>query len=186
MATSSNSPTLPDRDSHATSSGLTTGAGPDLSRAAAPAKPASKSRARSKGTQLGIDASADTLPGKGLSTAKPATKAKSKAGTEGKAPLGKGSSAKGRTVAGAAEQSAAPGVGPSVDAGGGAVGGADAESTSAQTEAQGQRMSDEERQRRIADAAYRKAQERGFDGNREIDDWLEAEREVDQGGARAG
>ena len=38
-------------------------------------------------------------------------------------------------------------------------------------------MSDEERQRRIAERAYRKAQERGFAGDRQLDDWLEAERE---------
>jgi hypothetical protein len=42
-------------------------------------------------------------------------------------------------------------------------------------------MSDEERQRRIAEAAYRKAQERGFSGDRQLDDWLDAEREHDQG-----
>ena len=43
-----------------------------------------------------------------------------------------------------------------------------------------QRMSDEERQRRIAEAAYRKAQERGFSGDRQLDDWLEAEREFNR------
>ena len=41
----------------------------------------------------------------------------------------------------------------------------------------GERLSDEERQRRIAEAAYRKAEERGFGGDRQLDDWLEAERE---------
>ena len=41
----------------------------------------------------------------------------------------------------------------------------------------GERLSDEERQRRIAEAAYRKAEERGFRGDRQLDDWLEAERE---------
>ena len=34
-------------------------------------------------------------------------------------------------------------------------------------------MSDEERQRRIAEAAYHKARERGFQGDRHLDDWLE-------------
>jgi hypothetical protein len=42
-------------------------------------------------------------------------------------------------------------------------------------------MSDEERQRCIAERAYRKAQERGFSGGQELDDWLEAEREHDEG-----
>ncbi len=47
----------------------------------------------------------------------------------------------------------------------------------------GARLSDEERQRRIAEAAYRKAHERGFSGDRHLEDWLEAEREVDGGAA---
>ena len=49
-----------------------------------------------------------------------------------------------------------------------------------------ERLSDAERQRRIAEAAYRKAQERGFSGDRQLDDWLEAEREhnKDPGSAR--
>jgi hypothetical protein len=50
---------------------------------------------------------------------------------------------------------------------------------------QGERMSDEERQRRIAEAAYRKAQERGFAGDRQLDDWLEAEREFNHGAGRS-
>jgi hypothetical protein len=41
-------------------------------------------------------------------------------------------------------------------------------------------MSDEERQRRIAEAAYHKARERGFEGGRQLDDWLEAERELEK------
>lgn len=44
---------------------------------------------------------------------------------------------------------------------------------------EGERLPDEQRQRRIAEAAYRKAQERGFSGDRQLDDWLEAEREHD-------
>lgn len=47
-----------------------------------------------------------------------------------------------------------------------------------------ERLSDQERQRRIAEAAYRKAQERGFSGDRQLDDWLEAEREHDGGANR--
>jgi hypothetical protein len=41
----------------------------------------------------------------------------------------------------------------------------------------GERLSDAERQRRIAERAYQKAQERGFAGDRQLEDWLEAERE---------
>ena len=36
-----------------------------------------------------------------------------------------------------------------------------------------------ERQRRIAEAAYRRAELRGFAPGYELDDWLEAEKEVD-------
>lgn len=58
---------------------------------------------------------------------------------------------------------------------------ASVEPAGAPREADGQpaggRLSDEERQRRIAEAAYRKAEERGFRGDRQLDDWLEAERE---------
>ncbi|MBA3478171.1 MAG: DUF2934 domain-containing protein [Lautropia sp.] len=50
----------------------------------------------------------------------------------------------------------------------------------------GARLSDAERQRRIAEAAYRKAQERGFSGGRQLDDWLDAERELDEGEGRQG
>ena len=53
-------------------------------------------------------------------------------------------------------------------------------------EPRGERLSDEERQRRIAEAAYRKAEERGFRGDRQLDDWLEAEREHNNGAKRAG
>jgi|SRR5687768_3215463 len=48
-------------------------------------------------------------------------------------------------------------------------------------EAGGDRRRDE-----IARAAYYKAQRRGFDGNREVEDWLEAEREIDSRAAGAG
>lgn len=36
-----------------------------------------------------------------------------------------------------------------------------------------------ERRRRIAEAAYYNAERRGFAGNREVEDWLEAEKQVD-------
>lgn len=37
----------------------------------------------------------------------------------------------------------------------------------------------EQRHAMIADAAYFRAEHRGFDPGRELDDWLEAEREID-------
>lgn len=37
----------------------------------------------------------------------------------------------------------------------------------------------EERWRMIAVAAYHKAEQRNFSGGREVDDWLEAEKEID-------
>lgn len=40
-------------------------------------------------------------------------------------------------------------------------------------------VSDEERWRMIAVAAYHKAQTRSFTPGREVDDWLEAEAEID-------
>ena len=40
-------------------------------------------------------------------------------------------------------------------------------------------LSPEQRQQRIAEAAYLIAEQRGFGGNRELDDWLQAEAEVD-------
>ena len=39
-------------------------------------------------------------------------------------------------------------------------------------------MNDEERRKRIAEAAYYRAQGRGFSGDRQLDDWLAAEREL--------
>lgn len=43
------------------------------------------------------------------------------------------------------------------------------------------RLTAEERHRRIRDLAYRLAEQRGFAPGSEVDDWLEAEREVDAG-----
>jgi len=40
-------------------------------------------------------------------------------------------------------------------------------------------LSDEERRRMIAEAAYYRAQTRGFGSQQELDDWLAAEKEVD-------
>jgi hypothetical protein len=41
---------------------------------------------------------------------------------------------------------------------------------------------DSERESLIADAAYRIAARRGFSAGHELDDWLEAERKIDDGG----
>ena len=43
------------------------------------------------------------------------------------------------------------------------------------------RLTPAERHRRICDLAYRRAEQRGFAPGGEVDDWLEAEREVDAG-----
>jgi hypothetical protein len=40
-------------------------------------------------------------------------------------------------------------------------------------------LSQEDRFRMIAEAAYLKAEQRGFQGDRSMDDWLQAEAEVD-------
>jgi hypothetical protein len=40
-------------------------------------------------------------------------------------------------------------------------------------------MNEQERRRRIAEAAYYRSERRGFAGNKELEDWLEAERELD-------
>lgn len=39
-------------------------------------------------------------------------------------------------------------------------------------------MNDEERRRRIAEAAYYRSERRGFAGDRQLDDWLAAERDL--------
>jgi hypothetical protein len=43
------------------------------------------------------------------------------------------------------------------------------------------RLTAAERHRRICELAYRRAEQRGFAPGAEVDDWLEAEREVDAG-----
>jgi hypothetical protein len=43
------------------------------------------------------------------------------------------------------------------------------------------RLTPAERHQRICDLAYRRAAQRGFAPGGEVDDWLEAEREVDAG-----
>ncbi len=43
------------------------------------------------------------------------------------------------------------------------------------------RLTPQERHRRICELAYRRAEQRGFVPGGEMEDWLEAEREVDAG-----
>lgn len=43
------------------------------------------------------------------------------------------------------------------------------------------RLTPAERHRRICDLAYRRAEQRGFTPGSELEDWLDAEREVDAG-----
>jgi hypothetical protein len=43
------------------------------------------------------------------------------------------------------------------------------------------RLTAAERHQRICDLAYRRAEQRGFAPGNEVDDWLDAEREVDAG-----
>ncbi|MGH8702841.1 MAG: DUF2934 domain-containing protein [Burkholderiales bacterium] len=49
------------------------------------------------------------------------------------------------------------------------------------------RISPEERERLVAEAAYFMAERRGFEAGREVDDWLQAEAEVNRrlGGSRS-
>src|SRR5262245_10153667 len=44
----------------------------------------------------------------------------------------------------------------------------------------------ESREARIAEAAYWRAEKRGFEAGHELDDWLDAERQIDAEGARRG
>ncbi len=39
-------------------------------------------------------------------------------------------------------------------------------------------MDNDERRRRVAETAYFRAQQRGFSGGQELEDWLEAEKEL--------
>ncbi|MGE0315031.1 MAG: DUF2934 domain-containing protein [Lautropia sp.] len=62
--------------------------------------------------------------------------------------------------------------------------GSDATSDASATDARGGAIVDDaSRRERIAQAAYYLAMKRGFDGDRQVEDWLEAERLVDEGGA---
>jgi hypothetical protein len=155
----------------------------------APPRTASKSKVKTRPAE---GKSAEARPAEGLSTAKPLSKGKAKGTPENGTPVSATGQGSDRPAAGATTVealSSRPG-----GAGAGAAGAASASapaagSSQAERPAQapaGARLSDEERQRRIAEAAYRKAQERGFSGDRQLEDWLEAERELDHGGGRRG
>lgn len=49
-----------------------------------------------------------------------------------------------------------------------------------ETASQSQQISSEERRRMIAEAAYFRAVQRGFNGGDSLDDWLAAEREINR------
>lgn len=49
-----------------------------------------------------------------------------------------------------------------------------------ETASQSQQISSEERRRMIAEAAYFRAMQRGFNGGDSLDDWLAAEREINR------
>jgi hypothetical protein len=173
----------------ASSAGLATGSGPDLSGSVPAPKSSSRSRAKSPAPEGN---STQGKPAEGLSTAKPVSKARSKSAS-GKAPKSTGSEATASAAGGSqqgggvsvtAQQDDAAGVDAGSGlSGGGAMGQAvqSPEPVQAAAVPAGERMSDAERQRRIAERAYHKAKERGFGGDRHLDDWLEAEREHDQG-----
>jgi hypothetical protein len=175
MATPRKGSTTP-KDLKDDAGGLVAGGGPDLSGTAMPpAKPAS-ARARSKSTE-GVDTAGAR---KGAASDKTAAKSRSRAGgatAKGAAP---GKSVGPSTAdPGAGQSPAGPEAGGDARTAGGTV------ETVTSTDGHG-RVSDEERQRRIAEAAYRKAQERGFTGDRQLDDWLEAEREHNEAQRRSG
>jgi len=180
MATSSKGSTTP-KDLKDDAGGQVAGGSPVRSgtampeRKPAPSKPAAskakpKPAAGAAGRAGGGDAPAEAGP-----VAKPRPKPASKGAGSGSEPAsGAGTTGLGGAAGGgvgpAGSVRTAGGIGP-LGAGAGSAG-------------DGQRMSDEERQRRIAERAYRKAQERGFAGDRHLEDWLEAEREHNEGERR--
>jgi hypothetical protein len=182
MATSRKGSTTP-KELKEDAGGLVAGGGPDLSGTAAqPAQPVARPRSRAAGTGTGTSTSTSTSTSTGTKKA-PAEQ------QPGAAPTPK-PRAKPATKA-AAKSSAAP------TASAGAVGAGPGEAGAqtdgilppapgAQATDPDGRMSDEERQRRIAERAYLKAQERGFAGDRQLDDWLEAEREHNEAEGRPG
>lgn len=58
--------------------------------------------------------------------------------------------------------------------------------SSEELECTGDELRVEARQKLIEEAAYRRAQSRNFEGNAQLDDWLEAETEVNEKFTKAG
>ena len=196
MATSRTSPpsSSSTQETRSASSGLSNGSGPDQSGSMPAPKPPSKSRVKAK--PLG-GTSTEAKPAEGLSTAKPVSKAKGRSqpkgpaaakevgsvrdsGTDSQVDYAAGSADAAQGAGRAQVAETAPVVKQAASAGD-AIDPSAAVPTQLAATPPGERMSDEERQRRIAERAYRKAQERGFGGDRHLDDWLEAEREHDRG-----
>jgi hypothetical protein len=200
MATSKNSPSA--QGATQPPPGLRSGAAADLSGSMPPPKAPAQSKVKAKPAE---GKSAEAKPTEGLSTAKPVGKGKSKGSSAAPQVTASARPAGGAAVdspqappsrdssqrSDAAAASNGSGSGSDMAQAGSPRVGESAATAAAQprpeqpaaaqpaTPPQGQRLSDEERQRRIAEAAYRKAQERGFDGDRHLEDWLEAERELD-------
>ena len=181
MATSKNPPSVPTGNPR--SQGLGSGDAAVSGSMPAPKSP-SKSKEKSRPPE---GKAAEAKPAVGSTTAKPLPKTTASDSGQGAPPAAPqardpAGSATGDT-AGASATSRPAGAGSADSARSAAGVGQAAGTTSAPA---GARLSDAERQRRIAEAAYRKAQERGFSGGRQLDDWLDAERELDEGEGRQG
>jgi hypothetical protein len=164
MATSRKGSTTP-KELKEDAGGLVAGGGPDLSGTASqPSQPPSKPKPRAAGSGAGKATAVQP-------DAAPASKPRSKVAAKG-----------GAKDAGVA----APSAGPGMAGVSGQDGARPSDGGATPAGAEGGRMSDEERQRRIAERAYQKAQERGFAGDRQLDDWLEAEREHNASEGRSG
>ena len=179
MATSRKNPVTPDNREN-DPGGQLAGGSSDLpgtaksTSKAVPAPQAAASKSRLPETPGSKGSGAKGLGAKGSDTKEPGSV---RTGSRTDGPKGASS----RRAASKAPSASTPGS----SAGTGAVPGANAGANAgagatAGSSGDDQRMSDEERQRRIAEAAYRKAQERGFSGDRQLDDWLEAEREFNR------
>ena len=184
MATSRKNPVTPDNRENDPGGQLAGGSsdlpGTAKSRSkAVPAPQAAASKSRLPETPGSKGSGAKGLGAKGSGTKGSDTKEAASVKTGSRTDGPKGASS--RRAASKAPSASTPGS----SAGTGAVPGANTGANTgagatAGSSGDDQRMSDEERQRRIAEAAYRKAQERGFSGDRQLDDWLEAEREFNR------
>ena len=185
MATSRKNPVTPDNrenDPGGQAGGSSDLPGTAKSRSkAVPAPQAAASKSRLPETPGSKGSGAKGLGAKGSGTKGSDTKEAASVKTGSRTDGPKGASS--RRAASKAPSASTPGSSAVTGAvpGAGAYTGANTGAgATAGSSGDDQRMSDEERQRRIAEAAYRKAQERGFSGDRQLDDWLEAEREFNR------